>query len=76
MKPGSPPSAENGELDAPLLTISEVAVLLGLPPRTVREYLARGELNGQFIRGRWRFRRQDVEDFFGPPSNWGIRVSP
>ncbi len=67
--------AVTGDSDEQLLTISEVAAVLGLGPKTVREYLARGELNGQFIRGRWRFRRRDLDEFLATPSNWEIRVT-
>ena len=39
-----------------LLTLREAAEVLRLNPRTVREYVSRGELEGRIIGGRWRFR--------------------
>ena len=48
-----------------LLTLREAAEILRLHPRTVREYVRRGELEGRVIGGRWRFRRRDLEAFFG-----------
>ena len=45
----------------PLLTLKEVAAILRLHPRTVREYVRRGELPGRVIGGRWRFNRKEVD---------------
>ena len=54
-----------------LLTLLEVADVLRLSPRTVREYLQRGEIEGRIIGGRWRFRRADLDAFFAnAPRNW------
>jgi excisionase family DNA binding protein len=54
-----------------LLTIREAADVLRLNPRTVREYVRRGELQGRVIGGRWRFRRKDLDRFFeDAPSTW------
>ena len=47
-----------------LLTLKEAAEMLQLHPRTVREYVRRGELEGRVIGGRWRFRRKDLDAFF------------
>lgn len=44
-----------------LLTLGEAAEVLRLNPRTVREYIQRGEIEGRIIVGRWRFRRADLE---------------
>jgi excisionase family DNA binding protein len=46
-----------------LLTIREAAEVLRLQPRTVREYVRRGELEGRIIGGRWRCRRKDLDAF-------------
>jgi excisionase family DNA binding protein len=53
-----------------LLTLREAAEALRLSPRTVREYVQRGEIEGRLIGGRWRFRRADLDAFFenAPPS--------
>ena len=54
-----------------LLTLREAAEVLRLNPRTVREYVNRGEIEGRIIGGRWRFRRADLDAFFeNAPSEW------
>ena len=54
-----------------LLTLREAAEVLRLHPRTVREYLRRGELEGRVIGGRWRFRRKDIDAFYeNAPRQW------
>jgi excisionase family DNA binding protein len=54
-----------------LLTLREAAEVLRLNPRTVREYVSRGELEGRIIGGRWRFRSVDLDAFFeNAPSEW------
>jgi excisionase family DNA binding protein len=53
------------------LTLREAAEVLRLNPRTVREYVNRGEIEGRIIGGRWRFRRADLDAFFeNAPHNW------
>ena len=49
------------------MTVREALQLLGLRPRTVREYVHRGELSGRLIRKRWRFRRDDLAELLGRP---------
>ena len=54
-----------------LLTLREAAEVLRLNPRTVREYVSRGEIEGRIIGKRWRFRRADLDTFFAnAPCNW------
>lgn len=54
-----------------LLTLREAAEVLRLSPRTVREYVQRGEIEGRIIGKRWRFRRADLDAFFAnAPRNW------
>jgi excisionase family DNA binding protein len=54
-----------------LLTLSEAAEVLRLNPRTVRDYVQRGEIEGRIIGRRWRFRRADLDAFFAnAPRNW------
>ena len=54
-----------------LLTLRDAAEVLRLSPRTVREYVSRGEIEGRLIGGRWRFRRADLDAFFADaPRNW------
>jgi excisionase family DNA binding protein len=53
------------------LTIPEVAEVLRLSTRTVREHVKRDEILGKIIRKRWRFRRADLDAFFETvPSEW------
>jgi excisionase family DNA binding protein len=54
-----------------LLTLREAAEVLRLHPRTVREYVRRGELEGRVIGRRWRFRRKDLDAFYeDAPRQW------
>ena len=53
------------------LTLAEAAEVLRLSPRTVRNYLKRGEIRGKIIGKRWKFRRADLDAFFeNAPSEW------
>ena len=55
----------------PLLTLQEVADVLRLHPRTIRELVRRRELTGRLVGRRWRFRREDVDRFFDScPNEW------
>lgn len=57
---------------APYLTLAEVAGVLRLNVRTVRELVRRRELQGRLVGRRWRFRQEDVDAFFDAcPSEWG-----
>ncbi len=59
------------------LTLQEVAALLKLHPRTVRQYVHRGELSGRLIGGRWRFKREEIDKFFdAAPSKWEFGEGP
>ena len=54
-----------------LLTLREAAEVLRLNPRTVREYVRRGEIEGRIIGKRWRFRRADLDAFYeNAPREW------
>ena len=54
-----------------LLTLREAAEVLRLNPRTVRDYVQRGEIEGRIIGGRRRFRRADLDAFFAnAPRSW------
>lgn len=46
-----------------ILDAAEVAKLLRLNEQTVKRLANRGELPGFKIGGRWRFKRQDIEDY-------------
>ena len=55
----------------PFLTLAEVADVLRLNVRTVRELVRRRELSGRLVGRRWRFRREDVDAFFDScPNEW------
>ena len=57
-----------------LLTLIETAEVLRLNPRTVREYVRRGELEGRIIGGQWRFRRKDLDTFYeNAPREWDFK---
>jgi excisionase family DNA binding protein len=63
--------AEPSPIGEHLLTLREAAEVLRLSPRTVREYVRRGDLEGRIIGRRWRFRRADLDAFFAnAPHNW------
>lgn len=54
-----------------LLTLREAAEVLRLNPRTVREYVQRGEIEGRIIGGRSRFRRAELDACFeAAPGSW------
>ena len=54
-----------------LLTLREAAEVLRLHPRTVREYVKRGDIQGRIIGGRYRFKRGDLDAFFeNAPRTW------
>jgi excisionase family DNA binding protein len=54
-----------------LLTLKEAAEVLRLHPRTVREYIRRGEIQARLIGRRWRLRRKDLDSFFEKaPTEW------
>jgi excisionase family DNA binding protein len=60
-----------------LLTLREAAEVLRLSPRTVREYVQRGEIEGRIIGGRWRFRRAALDAFFDKaPRGWDFVGAP
>lgn len=64
-------SAKESNTAGSFLTLREVAEMLRLHPRTVREYVRRGELQARIIGGRYRFRRCDLDAFFeNAPSKW------
>jgi excisionase family DNA binding protein len=46
-----------------ILDADEVAKLLRLNEQTVKRLANRGELPGFKVGGRWRFKRQDIEDY-------------
>ena len=66
-----PRSSKEAGAEERFLTLKEAAEILRLHPRTVREYVRRGELEGRIIGGRWRFRREALDAFFEKaPSHW------
>lgn len=48
-------------LHSTLLTVEDVARLSGFGPKAVRKAIARGELRGRKLCGRWRIREEDYE---------------
>lgn len=55
----------------PLLTVAEVAELLRLTPKTIRNKAYRGELPRAPLHGALRFRRGDIERLMGLPGPVG-----
>jgi len=59
-----------------LLTLLEAAEVLRLHPRTLRQYVRRGEIEGRIIGGRWRFRRGDLDLFYeNAPKEWDFEAN-
>jgi excisionase family DNA binding protein len=48
---------------APLLGLTEAALVLGCHRRTVRAYIRAGLFPGRLLAGRWKIRREDLEAF-------------
>ena len=46
-----------------LLTPKEAAKIMAVSPRTIKEWLRRGEMTGIKIRNLWRIRSSDLEKF-------------
>jgi len=44
-------------------TIQDIAMMTGLNERTVRNYLASGQLQGEKVEGAWRFTPEQFEEF-------------
>ena len=74
MKTRKKQASEAPAIGEHLLTIREAAEVLRLHPRTVREYVRRGELEGRLTGRRWRFRRKDLDAFFeNAPCEWDFQ---
>ena len=72
---GAAKRAMSGASREPFLTLDEAAEILRLHPRTVRDYVSRGELRGRLIGRRWRFRQKDLDAFFDSArSQWDFTV--
>ena len=46
-----------------LLTPREAAEYMAVAPRTIKEWLRKGELSGLKIKNMWRIRKSDLEQF-------------
>lgn len=51
----------------PLMTVAEVAEVLRVAPKTVRNKVSRGEIPRAAIPGVLRFHRADIERLIGSP---------
>jgi len=49
------------------VTTAEIAVALGITDKNVRELIAKGQLQGKRIGGRWRMHRDDFARLIAPP---------
>jgi excisionase family DNA binding protein len=61
----------SGEHDMDLLTTEEIAKILKVEPRTVRDYMDRGELPYIKLRREYRAYRKDVDKFLRDRYNPG-----
>lgn len=52
-------------------TIQDLAAMTGLNERTIRGYLAGGQLQGSKVGGAWRFTPEQFDDFLG--LRWAYR---
>lgn len=50
-------------MDKPSYTSKEVAELLGVTTRSIRNYLKEGRLQGQKFAGKWHFSQEDIDNF-------------
>lgn len=57
------PSFEQRENSQPLLTVKEVAHLLQVSPRTIRQWADEGAIRALRCGRQWRFRLTDLKDF-------------
>ena len=51
-------------------SVSEVARLLGVSPKTVRRWINAGKLGATKIEGMWKVPRRELIEFVGERSNW------
>jgi excisionase family DNA binding protein len=52
-----------------LLTVDQVAQIVGLHPRTVRRYIREGSLKAKKLGKQWRIQRRDVDALTGKEAN-------
>ena len=52
-----------------MLKISDAAKYLNMSPWTIREMLRNGEIKGYKIKGRWRMKESDIEEYLQSRSN-------
>lgn len=53
----------SANVQSPLLSKAEAALILRCSPAHVRDLAARGDLVGLKVAGRWRFRREHIDDY-------------
>ncbi len=59
----SPPLPRSTSLQDEILTLPELAKLLKVAEKTVYTMAQRAELPGFKVRGQWRFRRRDIDEW-------------
>ncbi len=59
-----------------LLTPKEAAEYIAVTPRTVKEWLRRGELTGLKVKSMWRIRMSDLEKFIQEGNHEGPTAKP
>ncbi len=55
------------------ITVDRAAEILGVTEKSVREFIAKGELKAAKI-GQWKIREEDLRDFIGARSNRAIEA--
>lgn len=50
--------------DLKLYTVDELAALMGIRPKTIREYLKTGKLHGRKMAGRWYITEDAIAAYF------------
>lgn len=53
-----------------MYSVNEAAAILGKAPYTIAVYVKKGQLHGQKVGGRWRFTKEQINEFLkGGKSN-------
>ncbi len=49
-----------------LYTVNDIADIVGVTTRSIRNYIKSGKLTGRRMGGQWRFTQQDIDNLFQP----------
>lgn len=56
-------------MELKFLTVDQVAMILGLSEKTVRNYIANGDLTAYKFGDRWNVKEEDLQTFLQTKSN-------